>query len=172
MTRDHTEERGKVEEYEYDSGRLLNRWIIRNDFFSGYGFTWHSDDYKAPLGLKEDYAYAVGEADRLVPVEGSFELTEEQIDGRYFKKPVLEGDYLYFRTRDHNITALVLYGKKHCYERDYSDTWQTVRIHEDQPYSCVVSLKGLKPDTYQVRVLRDGKLYATEYEISVRGGIV
>ncbi len=167
MTRDHTKERGKVEEYDYESGRLLNRWTIRNDFFSGYGFTWRSDDYKAPLGLTADYAYAIGEADRLVPVEGSFELTEERIDERYFKKPVLEEEYLYFRTRDHSITALVLYGKKYCYERDYSDTWQTVKIHMDQPYSCVVSLKGLRPDTYQVRVLWEGKLYTTEYEIAI-----
>lgn len=168
MTRDHTEERGKVEEYDYESGTLKNRWVIRDDFFSGYGFSWHSDDYKTPLGYKTGDAYALGDADRLSPVEGSYELTEDQIHERYFKKPVLEEDYLYFRTRDHSIMALVLYGKKYCYERDYSDTWQTVRIHEDQPYSCVVSLKGLKPDTYQVRVLWEGKLYATGFELTIK----
>ena len=160
--------RGKIEEYDYDSHRLLNRWHIKKDFFSAYPFTWHSDDYDTPILTTDNYQYNCGEADDLLPVKEPLpHEKDEPADMEWFSQPFIEENYLYFYTMDHSISALIFQGAKGCYQRDYSDTWQTYDIHRDRKYYCVVSLNNLPADNYTIKVIRDGNLYKTDNYIKI-----
>lgn len=167
LDRKFVEYRGKIEEYDWSDGSLMNRWYVVNDFFSAYPFRWHSDDYCKPCGLDEHYRYVCGEADHFVRSAPKGLETEEPVDTVRFSKPYIEGEYFYFHTKDHTISALILVGEKYCYEKDYSDTWQTNWIHENRTYFCVLTLEGLLPDTYRVKVLVEDKLYDTSYYIEI-----
>ncbi len=167
LLRKYTDYRGKVEEYDYESNQLLNRWYIIEDFFSAYKFEWKSDDYCEPYNIDENYDYECGDAERFVPCEVKAPFEKEVISEEYFYKPFLEEHYLYFYTKDHTIDSLLLIGEKHSYEHNYTDTWQVEKIHVNRTYYCVLTLEGLPADKYQVEVQRDGKVYDTEYYIEI-----
>lgn len=167
MWRHFTEYRGKVEEFDYETEQLLNRWYVKQDFFSGYPFEWKSDDYCSPLNIHEGYQYECGETDLLLPASLRGEETEERADQMLFSKPYIQGNNMYFYTLDHSISALMLVGREHCYERDYSNTWQTYKIHENKTYCCVISLLGLEKDHYQIKVLSEDTLYDTGYYVEI-----
>ena len=166
--------RGKLEEYDYDTEKILNRWYIKDDFFSAYQFEWRSDDYCKPLGAIEGACFECGEADEMVPLTDTFNGLDmnalmsfnsveelEKVDGLNFKRPFLEEGYLYFFTKDHTIDALILKGENHNYMHDYTDTWQAEEKHEAQKYHCVLSIKNVEPDRYDILILIKGKLFNT-----------
>ncbi len=167
MARENEEFRGKIEEYDYDSGALLNRWCILEDFFSAYQFEWKSDDYCAPYVIDEQYQYVCGDADELSLSKELMPIAEMKADLVCFDKPFLEEYFMYFYTKDHSIDKLVFVGKNGAYERDYTDTWQTYRIHMERTYYCVVSLANLPADKYTIMIQKDGKLYNTSYYINI-----
>ncbi len=160
--------RGKIEEYDYDTHRLLNRWLIEKDFFSAYPFEWESDDYSAPIGDLTTHQYDCGNADPLIPFPNVLpKQATEKADAEWYANPYIEEQYLYFNTTDHSIDALVLQGNEHIYHRDYTDTVQTYDVHRDRKYYCVVSLKNLPSDYYKVNVIKNGLLYETDNYIKI-----
>jgi hypothetical protein len=167
MTRDNEEYRGKVEEIDYDTEKVLNTWYIKDDFFSGYEFQWKSDDYCQPVSEWAKGFHCVGDALHPCPGKVRWEETSEELDETYFSKPLIEENWLYFYTLDHSIEYLLLEGEEHVYECDYTKTWQTNHIHEGRSYYCVVSLENLEKDNYKVKVVRDNVLYNTEFYINV-----
>lgn len=167
MAHSNEEYRGKIEEYDYESDKVLNTWYIGSDFFSAYSFEWHSDDYCKPTGLNKTYQYVCGEADELVTSVPRGKEVAALVDEECFSRQYIEGERFYFFTKDHSISSLMLVGEKYCYERDYTDTWQTNEIHENRRYYCVVSLRGLPEDTYKVKVLCEDTLYETGHYIKI-----
>ncbi len=160
--------RGKIEEYDYDTHRLINRWLIRKDFFSAYPFEWDSNDYCTPIGDPTTHQYDCGKADSLVPFINDLpKQTTEPLNEAWYSNPYIEEHYLHFYTTDHSIDALVLEGTTHIYHRDYTDTVQTYDVHRDRKYYCVVSLKDLPADSYKVKVIRNGLLYETDNHIKI-----
>lgn len=167
--RTFVDHRGKIEEYDYDTHRLLNCWQIRRDFFSAYPFTWHSDDYCDPISTTDNFQYNCGEGDPLLPVtEPLPEEKESLASNDCFSRPYIEEHYLYFYTTDHSITSLIFQGTMKSYQRDYSNTWQTYKIHRDRKYYCVVSLENLPPDKYSIKVIQNGALYRTDKYIEIQ----
>jgi hypothetical protein len=167
LTREHEDYRGKVEEYDYDTEKVLNTWYIKDDFFSGYSFEWKSDDYCQPLSEQVSGSYYVGEAEQLCPGSVRWKAANGEIDEDFFSKPFIEENFLYFYTKDHTIDNLLLEGENHVYECDYTKTWQTLRIHAGRSYYCVVSLENLPKDNYQLKVVHDNLIYKTEFYINV-----
>lgn len=160
--------RGKIEEYDYDSHRLLNCWYIKRDFFSAYPFTWHSDDYCKPISSAETFQYNCGEGDMLCPMDTPLPPEQDSIaEETWFSLPYIEENYLYFYTTDHSISAIIFQGRKGNYTRDYSDTWQTYEIHKNRKYYCVVSLATIPPDMYYIKIVKDNKLYSTGNYIQI-----
>lgn len=154
--------RGKIEEYDYDSHHLINRWLIAQDFFSAYPYTWHSDDYCEPITTKEEFQYDCGECDIPVPFTEPLPAVQDTLaKAEWYSEPYITEDNLYFYTTDHSISALIFQGKNGTYQRDYSNTWQTYDIHRFRKYYCVISLKKLPPDNYSIMVLKDDTLYKT-----------
>lgn len=168
LSRDNVDVRGKIEEYDYESEKLLNRWYVLKDFYSAYNFVWRSDDFCKPVDLTSDYQFVCGETDLLTSVEIEWPETSEKIEKLYFSKPYIEETNFFFKTKDHSISALLFVGEHHSYQRDYTDTWQSLELHADRDYHCVVSLLGLEDDRYQIKVLIDGKVYDTGRFIQIR----
>lgn len=163
-----TDYNGKIEEFDYDSHHLLNRWCIKENFFSAHPFTWNSDDYRQPISTDINYRYSCGEADELLPVAKPWpEECNEFCRKRFFSHPYIEENYLYFHTMDHSVSSLIFRGTNHCYQRDYSDTWQTNPVHETRKYYCIVSLEALPPDDYIIWVVHDGITYKTKKYIKI-----
>lgn len=163
------EYRGKIEEYDYDTHRVLNRWMIEKDFFSAYPFEWESDDYSAPIGDPDTHRYDCGSADLFIPFPDNLpKETNECLNEEWYANPYIEEQYLYFYTTDHAIDALVLQGSNHIYHRDYTDTVQTYDVHRDRKYYCVVSLKELPTDHYKIKVIKNGLLYDTGDYVNIK----
>lgn len=161
--------RGKIEEYDYDSHRLINRWLIKDDFFSAYPFTWHSDDYCEPISATNHFQYNCGEGDCLLPVNDPLPAEHNSTaDESWFSQPYIEENYFYFYTTDHSISSLIFHGEKNSYQRDYSDTWQNYEVHKNRKYYCVISLVDLPSDNYSIKVIKDGKLYKTDNYIQIK----
>ncbi len=161
--------RGKIEEYDYDTHRLLNRWCIKRDFFSAYPFTWNSDDYCEPITTTAAFQYNCGEGDTLLPITTPLPAEQDTFaSDEWFSKPYIEENYLYFYTTDHVISSLVFQGEKANFQRDYSNTWQTYEIHKGRKYYCVVSLENLPSDYYSIKVIKDGALYKTGNYIQIK----
>ncbi len=174
--------RGKIEEYDYETEKLYNRWYIKDDFFSAYPFKWKSDDYNKPLGEIKDAVYECGDADEFIPVpiadiDNILHLDQmldqkaanefETADEMYFRKPFLEEGYLYYCTDDHSIDAVILKGDETNYIHDYTDTWQAEEKHKSQKYHCVLSLKPLKSGHYEIMVLVSGEILYTGCYIDI-----
>ena len=171
MTRDHEDYRGKVEEYDYATEKVVNQWFIRDDFFSGYEFKWHSDDYCVPIADTGSGSYCCGEAEVPVAMAVSGEETAENIDPESFSKPLLEENYFYFYTKDHSVDYLLFVGEKGTYAVDYTKTWQTTAIHMGRSYYCVISLANIPEDNYQIKVGKENRIYQTGYCIRVGGNV-
>ncbi len=168
LSRDNVEVRGKIEEYDFETEELINRWYVSKDFYSAYHFVWSSDDMAKPLVLDSNYQFVCGQTDRMIQVDVKWPEMPEIIKKPYFSKPYIEETNFFFKTKDHSISALLFVGQHHSYQRDYSDTWQSLELHSDKNYHCVVSLLGMEEDRYQIKVLIDGKVYNTGKFVHIR----
>lgn len=161
LTADCVDVRGQIEEYDYETEQLINSWSISKDFYSAYEFTWKSDDYCDPILLNSDYRYVCGETDTLSIVDDDWVETVGKVDEICYSNAYVEETNFYFKTKDHSISALLLVGANHTYQRDYTDTYQSLELHADRNYYCVVSLLGLEDDLYHIKILKDNKVYET-----------
>lgn len=172
--------RGKIEEYDYDTEMLLNRWYVKEDFFSAYPFSWRSDDFCKPLGPIEGAQYECGEADELVIAKDNIEEIDlkeimeledlndlPKADKLNFDRAFLEEGYLYFHTKDHTVDAIILRGNKNCYYHDYTDTWQAEEKHMSQTYYVVLSIKDIPEDHYEVMIVVGGEIQYTGYYLEI-----
>lgn len=171
LTPDHVDVRGQIEEYDYETEKLINEWSVSKDFYSAYEFVWKSDDYCEPIPLDLNYPFVCGETDRLSLVDYNWTENGGKVDAICYSKAYVEETNFYFKTKDHSIDALLFVGQKNIYQRDYTDTWQTLKLHADRNYYCVVSLLGLEDDIYKIKVLKDNVVYETGDYIQIKNVI-
>lgn len=158
--------KGMVEEYDFKTKELLNRYFVASGFFTAYPFEPDIALLAKPLELSEQYwlgnTIAVKPLERELALEGARALhmvalteenrTDEDKDGQeqceiYLS---LQEDMLFVKAVDHSISYIYFIGGKHRYYADLTGTYQTMDIFREKVFQIPFWLKDMANDTYQV----------------------
>jgi len=156
--------RGKIQEMDYETGEVLNSVFVKKDFFSAIKFEF---DYHGLLtSVEYDDKYI---CDGLMEPQLLEELPvmKKEPDVRVVKKIILREEFLYFKAKDHAVEKLYFIGNKNAYVKDYTNTWQTNRFHENRVFYCVLSLRGLLPDEYTLAIQYQGQAYELKQKFKI-----
>lgn len=159
---------GMIEEFDYESGKLLNEYMIRKGFYRAWEGVVDYAQLSTPMPV--DSNYFVSELYPLQTVPVSDELISEELPktsrvmGLKYKR---SEDMLMIYAKDHRIRNVYLVSKEHAYRRDFSKTKQGKDVFAQRSYYILVPLDGIETGDYQVVLDYEGKLYQTGKEFSV-----
>lgn len=176
------ESAGMIEEYEYSSKTLLNRYYIKPGFFTAYEF---KPDIKALCNfMPDDYRYFRGNTLTFEPIAKSqlpdvtkaekmryrvmkVEEVEEE-DGEETKKLTkdvvcyFQEDVLFVRAKDHSITQIYLVGQNNCYMVDLTATYQTMDLFKETVFRIPFWLNNIASGKYRIYFHYLNTLYDSE----------
>lgn len=119
--------RGAVQEFDYETGELVNEYLLKNDFFSAYPIKFHVNQMSKAIDL--DTLYECGhvvlpsEITREEALELGFYDTNVIADKEEYKNYIFN-KLLLILERDNEIRNVYAIGKKHIYRLDKSKTDQ------------------------------------------------
>ncbi len=143
---------GMIEEFDYSTGEVLNKYKIKHDFFSAHPIQFNVDDMAKPLDLQTNY-----EAGQVIQPFVTDCDTFEQLD---LKKNAQPADPDYFKTRiyskllliketDNEIRHVYAVGKEHVYDLNKDNTEQRAfNTFGDSRYYITFPLEACAQDTY------------------------
>lgn len=158
--------KGMVEEYDFETKELLNRYFVKSGFFTAYPFEPDIEAQARPLPLSEEYW--LGDTIAIKPFDKELDLasakhlhmvalteenkTDEDGDEKEQCEIFLnfQEDMLFVKAVDHSISYIYFIGEQYRYYADLTGTYQTMDIFRDKVYQIPFWLKDLKKDTYQV----------------------
>lgn len=193
---DIEEKKGIVEEYNYETGELLNRFFVKPGFFTAYPFRPDAQACSQPMEL--DYDYMWGTTIPLLPYEdeldtanakqlGLMDEGDEHVSSDEEETTFVKGtfgedktehreneiaihfqeDILFVKTMDHRISYIYFVGEHHKYYVDLTGTYQTMDIFRDKIYEIPFWLKEIAADTYHIYYHYKEDLYDSEAEFTI-----
>ncbi len=188
---------GVVEEYDYDTGELLNQYFITPGYFTAYEF---KPDIQALADsiLSKD-GYVCGDTIPVMPLdkrpdisnpkklelrevedeEDEEELPEEAYPGQFKKSGIhaatlmkdidlkLQEDILFVKLIDHTVDYIYFLGNKADYYIDLTTTHQTNSKFIGKIYEVPFRLNSLKGGTYHIYYKYNGEIYDSEDEFTI-----
>ena len=172
---------GKITEFDSMTGREKNVYLTKTTFYRGYSFFADFHALCEPmekrdeglLGVKPEALYCPEETlkkvkwkpcccERFFPIqdEKRRELARIHMD--------LYENTLLVNGKEHQVQKIFFRGKKHIYEKDYSETFQRLpHLFGEFCYSLAVSTDNLKKDAYWIYIQCGNQIYRTTNRIRV-----
>ena len=177
---------GMVEEYDFETNKLLNRFYVKPGFFTAYPFAPYCESLTEPLGLND--AYMAGTTIPIQPFDKELDVTKAKRftlheieagnagvdpddDMTIREKDVetrLMEDLLLVKAQDHTIDEIYLMGTKNQYYIDLTTTYQTMDKFKKTVYEIPFWLKDLPEDTYHIYYNFEKELYDSEEEFTLK----
>lgn len=164
---DTENEKAQISEWDFDTGKKLNEYHIRQGFFRAFPF--EIQDKQLESQSRMSYPYRKGQLERPV---SSADLPQEILP--WSQKPKEMGfDFAYMdnlilvRARDHVIEKIYFWGES-VWERDFLDTSQKSEIFAQKSYYVAVPADSLPYGTYRIIIQAGGKKYDSGREFEVR----
>lgn len=171
---EENDDRGaRISEYDYDTGKELNRYNLRYYFFRAFEMKPDVNDLASAMDL-----YAEPCVGYLQPFEerkGKIQIPEKNIEEAPLSCPEervrlkIEDKNLWVKSRDHLIDQVFLLGKEKNYVKDFREPEQEQDLAADMEYFLSIPLYSVEPDEYTVVVEFKGQMYNTGKTIKIIG---
>lgn len=157
--------KGRITEFDQRSGKIINDYLTKTDFYRAYPFFAEYEALCRPLdegprilGDREEVEECTGMWEKKRPVKK--QLPEVQV--HFYEDTLLAGGV------DHQIQKIIFRGREHSYVKDFSHTVQTnPRCFGSMKYCMPVPTSRLDPDCYRIYVQSDGSLYDTKKKFRI-----
>lgn len=178
---------GMVEEYDFETNKLLNRFYVKPGFFTAYPFVPYSDSIAEPLGLNDHYlagtTIAIQPYDKELDITKAKKFTLHKIESESENADLddddmtirdkdietrLMEDILLVKAQDHTIDEIYLAGSKNLYYIDLTATYQTMDKFKKTIYEIPFWLKDMPEDTYHIYYNYNKELYDSEEEFTLK----
>ncbi len=187
---------GVIEEYDYDTGELLNQYFVKPGYFTAYEFKPDIQSLADSILSKDNYV--VGET---IPVESLNErpdisnpkqlevkdqddeeedyFPEEAYPGQFKKAAIyasimkkdidikFQEDILFVKLTDHTVDYIYFLGDKEDYYIDLTTTYQTDSKFVGKIYEVPFRLNKMKGGTYHIYYKYKGEIYDSEDEFTI-----
>lgn len=163
---------GVIYEYEYDSGRELNRYSIRHYFFRAFEMKPDLADLAAPMN-NLDQEPCVGYLQFFEETPEKMKLPDELVEDAPLSCPEervrlrIEDGNLWVKSRDHLVNQVFLVGQKKCYVKDFRKPAREDDLAADMEYYLSIPLYNIERGKYTVAVEFKGRKYNTEKTIRI-----
>lgn len=158
-------QRGQIEAYDYESGKLRMRLFVKNGFFRAYPFSGMPQNLAKKMEVPENYMAGTLSAPH-------FHKPKPQSEGRIEESTVtlmLREDVLYVKAPDHYIEKVYFVNGNETYVKNFDETVQTMpHLFEEYDYSIPIWLKDLRTGKYNVYLKCRGKKLDTGKYIEIR----
>ena len=171
---EENDDRGaRISEYDYDTGKELNRYNLRYYFFRAFEMKPDVNDLASAMDL-----YAEPCVGYLQPFEerkGKIQIPEKNIEEAPLSCPEervrlkIEDKNLWIKSRDHLIDQVFLLGKEKNYVKDFREPEQEQDLAADMEYFLSIPLYSVERDEYTVVVEFKGQMYNTGKTIKIIG---
>ena len=157
--------KGRVYEFDRQTGTQINTWMISHKFYRGYPVSFSASECAEVFTLPDNYRPGTlrqpVEITEPVRFTGSGTLTEKSIQF------ALQENTLYLWSGDHLFTQVIFNGTSHTYAYDISDIKLISSGVNSFQYRLPIPLDGLAPDTYTVQIMYMNRLYNTTASFTV-----
>lgn len=156
---------GMVNEYDFKTKELINQYSVGPGFFSAYNFEPNYEDLAKPLPFDSNYIYgSLNQPEKL----SSFgcKVSEKPLKKGLIKY-ILREDVLFTKAQDHCLRHIYFVGRNHIYEKDFTQTHQTMKIFINNYYAILTPLNHMEKDHYELYVDYEGTVYKTDYWIDL-----
>lgn len=166
---------GMIYEYDYDTGREVNRYNMRHFFFRAFEMTPNLNDLASAMDLQGEpcvgYLQPFEEMQEIIGIpkemveSAPLECQEERV------RLQIEDGNLWVKSRDHLVTQVFLVGEKRCYVKDFRKPEREQDLAAEMEYFLSIPLYNVKKGEYTVVVEFKGKTYNTGKTIRLYGNL-
>ena len=163
---------GKIYEIDYNSGKILNEFSSKLDYFSAHSIDFNIIDMSKPLDLSKDMVIGeLYEPERTDTNPEQFlnmlSLVDDIEDDDDKPQLCMYGELLQVRALDHTLEKIYVYNDKDTYTQDFTDTEQTIEVFGTQHYFMSMPLMKVKHGEYKVAIQFKGNIYDTQKYINI-----
>lgn len=158
-----------VDEMDYTTGELLNKFALKKDFFSAYPIHFNVEDMAKALDVQAPYE--VGHV--ILPTPLDVKEIEESIknaqpaDPEYFDS-LLYSKLLLVKETDNEIRHMYAVGTKHAYHLDKDNTVQKApNTFADQRYYITFPLDVCEKDCYTFYLQTNDNMYVLKDTVEI-----
>ena len=162
---------GMIDEFDYESGKLLNRYSIKYYFYRGYPFLPNLEELSEKMEETEypsaGFLYdpiRVSRKELLKVIEPLSSLVQEE---KKEIKVTYQRDMLLIGAKDHQMQMVYLDAGKALYVRDFSEPPQTEKRSVKNWYYHAIPLSRLPEDNYRIILQIDGSQYDAGYQFRI-----
>ncbi|MDO5423373.1 MAG: aryl-sulfate sulfotransferase [Eubacteriales bacterium] len=156
---------GRIYEFDYQTGKQVNTWLISHKFYRGYNVSLSMKDCAEPFSLAENYRKGVLRTpvavENPVGISGAGTLTEQSVSF------VIQENVLYMQGGDHMYTQIIFNGENGTYAYDISDIKLISGNVNSYQYRLPIPLAELPPDSYTVQIMYMDRLYNTSAAFTI-----
>ncbi len=162
---------GMIDEFDYASGEMLNRYAIKYYFYRGYPFLpdieelsvkMEETEYPSAGFLYDPIRVSRKELSKAIePLSSLIQEEKKEIKVTY------QGDMLLIGAKDHQMQMVYLDAGKALYVRDFSQPPQTEKRSVKNWYYHAIPLSRLPEDNYRIFLQIDGRQYDTGCQFSI-----
>ena len=171
---EENDDRGaRISEYDYDTGKELNRYNLRYYFFRAFEMKPDVNDLASAMDLYAEPC--VGYLQPFEEKKGKIQIPEKNIEEAPLSCPEervrlkIEDKNLWVKSRDHLIDQVFLLGKEKNYVKDFREPEQEQDLAADMEYFLSIPLYSVERDEYTVVVEFKGQMYNTGKTIKIIG---
>ncbi len=157
---------GRIYEYDYDSGNVLNQYSIYHSFYRGYSIQLSSSSCMQEID--EDSNDYIGELRSPIKVDDkvSKPFRTLKADSNVKFSTSIMGDLLLVKARNHSYTQLIFKGNNNTYVYDISDL--KCRLKNGYAFTIPIPLSGLEPDNYSIYGMFEDDYFNTGEEFTIQ----
>lgn len=162
---------GMIEEFDYSTGEVLNKYGLKHDFFSAHPIHFNIVDMANPLDMQTCY-----EAGHVIQPSATDFKTIEQLnlpqnatpaDSQYFKSRIYS-KLLLIKETDNEIRHVYAVGTKHVYHLNKDNTEQRAfNTFGDSRYYITFPLETCASDTYTFYLQTKDAIYVLPDTIQI-----
>lgn len=168
---DHDDRGGEINEYDYDSGKELIRYNIKNYFFRAFEMKPDLADLASPMDL--DGEPCVGYLQCFEKMEQPMQLPKAMVEDAPLAcqeervRLRIEDGNLWVKSKDHMVNQVFLISPDKCYVKDFRKPEQEQDLAADMEYFLSIPLYNIERGEYTVAVEFKGEKYNTGKTIRI-----
>lgn len=159
---------GTITEFDYESEKVINRYLVRKNFYRAYPFSACHENYCCPMPVSD--RYLVGANINWERCDDTRLAAFSLVKGFKKKINIYEGVLLVYE-KDHEIGKVWVRGKDQTYAVDYYETEQKVPSKfASFEYNIALPIWQLPPDEYEIylEMYDDGEIYKTGQTFTIK----
>lgn len=159
-----------IDEFDYTTGEILNKYGLANDFFSAYPIHFNASDMAKPLNMNTPYE--VGHVIKATPMNitdiRELIYSAKPADPEHFTS-LIYSQLLLVKETDNEIRHIYAVGNNHVYHLDKDNTVQKApKTFADQRYFITFPLEVCAPDNYTFYLQTADDIYVLNDTIEIQ----